>query len=428
MYSNILQTAKVLRTPKLNHACISQARQIQHLYDHAPLALWASTFIAIFVFILLWNQIPTTILIGWSILLAIVLLARLVLAKRYHTLSSTNQVSYDQYYKGYLVGICISGILWGLLTFIVAQNAGTTAIQFTVLLIAGLCAGVAVSVSASMIAFLCFVVPAVLPGSIYLFFMNSPSKFCVGACFLTFFLFLLLLEKNINNSILDSLSLENVNRTLLKSLDIVMKHIDHAVIIIDPVTRKIVDVNDYACEFFGHDASKLVMADYSSIVPNGDSELKLMLDRAMNEGKTHSCCQKYITTLGLSDDIDTTLSIIPTESGMFVLCVLKEMDTLSDESRLARNEEKNQQLINEFQLLNDIQQKDRKKIANSLYMSVNAELKNIVSELYSLSKEGSNYSDDTYKHLDNILSEVRTIEDIIRIKAQRLVKAFYIVK
>ena len=126
------------KAPPFAHISQLRGQSIQHLYENVTVALWASVVIALFAFALLWSRIPTILLITWSLLFITLTLFRFVLTKKYQV--STNKES-GFWYEWYLGGIGNAGIFWGALIFLALQQEDTLILQFTVLLIAGLCGG-----------------------------------------------------------------------------------------------------------------------------------------------------------------------------------------------------------------------------------------------------------------------------------------------
>ena len=411
------------KAPPFAHISQLRGQSIQHLYENVTVALWASVVIALFAFALLWSRIPTILLITWSLLFITLTLFRFVLTKKYQV--STNKES-GFWYEWYLGGIGNAGIFWGALIFLALQQEDTLILQFTVLLIAGLCAGVAVSASTSMMAYLFFAVPATLPGSIYLLTSGQPSHTFIEACLFIFFIFLTILEKIINTSTLSNLYLQHSSAQLNLCLRSVINHIHQAIVIIHAKTDLIIDVNDQACQVFQYSPTELINHPFQQLLHQEDIELGQMQNRAKRKGEAYSSHQKFMTKSGNRIYLETTLSVIQSDHGKFIICLLRKSDISEDTTSSANLAKQNERMFKATKSLASIRKNDYLYITDTLYSEVNPKLKEIEKEIYSISKKQD--LEEVYPHLDNIINIVQFMGHITRNLAQHLRNALYLAK
>ena len=427
MFTNILGSIQLGKNIDLVSTPHLHSLRVRHLYENLTAALWANVVIAILAFVLLWNQISTTLLLIWTILLIIVTTVRYTCAKKYFT-SEVKETQSQYWYIWFLSGLGSAGIVWGALIFLALQQENTLILQFSVLLVAGLCSGVAVSASASMFAYLCYIIPASLPGSIYLLTSGKQSYIFIGACLLFFSIFLTILEKRISNSTVNNLQLHNVSVQLYKCLQNFVKNVRQAVLILDPKKMVIVDVNDQACQLLDYDSSNLINLPVHDLFSEEDTELDYidMLNRVEKNGESYSSNQKFLTKTGETLYLQTSLSTIPSNHGALILCAVHKSDTSEDNIATVKQIQQNEKITKETKLLVDIHKKDRSNIADTLYNAVNPKLLEILTETYHLSRKAD--SEEMEKHLNKILSLIRDIESMTRKIARRLKNTLYLAK
>lgn len=168
--------------------------QVDDLYNNLGYANGAVILIATFLTWILWPVASDNGLRPWYACLLLLNLWNIVLALlyRYSSLRSGNVQSW---LKTYVVGVFLSGLCWGsLLLFVVPPNQ-TIHLLAAAFIVAGLVTGSAATLASLKFGFAVFSVPSILPGAIYLIWLNQPLTFIIGwslVCFLVFILFIAL--------------------------------------------------------------------------------------------------------------------------------------------------------------------------------------------------------------------------------------------
>ena len=124
--------------------------------------------------------------------------------------------------------------------------------------------------------------------------------------------------------------------------------------------------------------------------------------------------------------LETTLSVIQSDHGKFIICLLRKSDISEDTTSSANLAKQNERMFKATKSLASIRKNDYLYITDTLYSEVNPKLKEIEKEIYSISKKQD--LEEVYPHLDNIINIVQFMGHITRNLAQHLRNALYLAK
>jgi signal transduction histidine kinase len=194
-----------------------RGRQLEVLYDQIPVALAASLAAAAVLVPLLWPVAPRGRLLVWVAALLIIVLLRGYSVLAYRRAGPDDRAR-ARWLKIASAGIVASGLLWGSIIPLLAPADAPLYQGLVILWVCGLAAGSVAALSPLMVAFFAFLLPATLPGIVYLLLLGTPPAATLGGALVLFGAFLSFNALRMNRTVLHSLRLELANQELLARL------------------------------------------------------------------------------------------------------------------------------------------------------------------------------------------------------------------
>ena len=200
------------------------AELVNLLYSQATPGILASFFVATCAIFVLYHVIPNSVLFGWYGLMTVVTLFRLSLVKIYF--NKKRSPSTSLFWKRIFIVITGSaGVAWSF--------AGTTLIPgdgiyqtFIVCALAGVSGGAVPFFAGSRAACAAYVIPMILPFSIWLFFQENTPHVLLGFFTLVYLAMLIISSFRTHHAIYHAVKLKFENDALVKSLSIAKKEVE----------------------------------------------------------------------------------------------------------------------------------------------------------------------------------------------------------
>lgn len=215
--SNLNHLDKNHISDQSNRSVALLAEQIKLLYFQTNKALIASLLVSFACVFILWDHISQSILLIWFSAICLLTFARFLLAVTYFRKSPNNEAS-PQWGNYFLVGIGLSGILWGAAggAFFVSDNMQYQ--LFLAYILGGMIAGGMAVLSSYPGAFVLFTIPAIAPYTYRLFTHPNQDHVIIGATFLLFTFLMWCISRRLHQTIIDSLNLRFENHDLINHL------------------------------------------------------------------------------------------------------------------------------------------------------------------------------------------------------------------
>jgi diguanylate cyclase (GGDEF)-like protein/PAS domain S-box-containing protein len=192
--------------------------QVALLYNHGLLSFIFSVLNGSILAFLQRSVISNQVLFTWLAVLLLVTLARTILLYSYRKKQSSD-LSIAYWYRAYLAGTALSGCVWGSAAIYLFPNDQPGHQLFVVFVLAGMTAGAMSVLSASMLAFLLFVLPTSLPLAMQVFWQSTALSTPMAVMILFYLLGLSLAARGMNRSIVTSLRLRFDNSELVKEIN-----------------------------------------------------------------------------------------------------------------------------------------------------------------------------------------------------------------
>jgi len=201
-------------------------QQIELVYIQAPAAVGIAFLLAVLVTLGLWNVVEHSILLVWSGAQLVQTVARLWLVYRYHR-ASIAQRKNARWAILFLTGTLLSGIVWGCIGLIFEFSWPVVYQTLVIMSLAGVLAGAISSYAAMLSVYVAFMVPAILiPAQSMLMHSSSVSN-NLGLLWMLFAGVLIVIARNYNGSVMQSLQLREENNDLLREAAAINVALEH---------------------------------------------------------------------------------------------------------------------------------------------------------------------------------------------------------
>ncbi len=202
------------------------AEQVRLLYAGA-FVIPANLVNALIVAAALRNSFPAAFLVAWLCLTALVVAGRMVLSAAYRR-SPTADRDARRWARRFAVGALLSGALWGILCAALPFFGQPLDFLFVTLVAAAMSAAAMTSLSAYFPAFLCYLLPFMVPPGFAFLLTRGPDYLMLGALILIYAVVLAGTGRNLHRSIVRTLQLKTTNAQLNKSLSSTHAELDLA--------------------------------------------------------------------------------------------------------------------------------------------------------------------------------------------------------
>ncbi|MGB5718755.1 MAG: EAL domain-containing protein [Gammaproteobacteria bacterium] len=190
-------------------------QKIELVYTQATAALVTSFIVAVFVALGLWGVAGHSQLVIWLGAQSILTVARLVLVYQYKH-ARKEQLASSRWLVLFLSGALFSGIIWGCLGLLFSFSWPIEYQTLTLMSLAGVLAGAISSNAAVLSVYIAFLVPAVLIPAQSMLMHNSSISHNMGLLLMLFAGGLLVIARNYNKNVIQSLQLRDENNVLLR--------------------------------------------------------------------------------------------------------------------------------------------------------------------------------------------------------------------
>jgi diguanylate cyclase (GGDEF)-like protein len=199
--------------PTLDVPLDVKSEQIRLLREHPSLILF-NLVNALLVFVVLWRIFPHQLLVGWYALFAIVIPARLILAR----VSSQRGWPITTVARLAIAGSAATGATWGLLAWPILTIPGLTYPVFIIFVLGGMTAGAVLLDAPYLPAFVAFVLPILAPASIAFAMRGDEASLAMGLMLVAFTIVQAVVGWRANRWIVDTLRLQAQRENLTADL------------------------------------------------------------------------------------------------------------------------------------------------------------------------------------------------------------------
>jgi diguanylate cyclase (GGDEF)-like protein/PAS domain S-box-containing protein len=201
-------------------------QQIELVYTQAPAAVGTAFLLAVLVTLGLWNVAEHSYLLMWSGAQFIQTVARLWLVYRYQraSIAQRNNASWAILF---LTGTLLSGIVWGCIGLIFQFSWPVVYQTLVIMSLAGVLAGAISSYAAMLSVYVAFMVPAILIPAQSMLMHNSSVSNNLGLLLMLFAGVLIVIARNYNSSVMQSLQLREENNDLLREAAAINMALEH---------------------------------------------------------------------------------------------------------------------------------------------------------------------------------------------------------
>ncbi len=195
--------------PELEH------EQIELVYTQATAAMVTAMILSVFVTLGLWNVVDHKLILLWLGAQSVLTAARLLLVYRYKH-AQKEQLAAPRWSILFFFGALLSGVIWGCLGLLFSFSWPVEYQTLTLMSMAGVLAGAISSYAAILSFYTAFMVPAILIPAQSMLMHNSSISNNMGLLLMLFAAVLLVIARNYNKSVLQSLQLREENHVLLR--------------------------------------------------------------------------------------------------------------------------------------------------------------------------------------------------------------------
>lgn len=189
-------------------------KQVRPLYRDTTLPLAFGVLLALFLVILLWPACPHAWLLGWLSAIVVVSGLRTMLVAAYDAQEDPLRHA-ALWLNRFAVGTGISGAVWGSTVLLFGRAHAEVHLLLAAVWPCGVAAGATAAFSFSRRVLFAFLIPALLPGGLYLILHGGQLYLALGAGTLLYLLFLSSIGLRIYGNHLQRIALEIYNGQLV---------------------------------------------------------------------------------------------------------------------------------------------------------------------------------------------------------------------
>jgi len=189
------------------------AEQVRTLFRQSAPVLLANVFNAVILSVVLWTRVEHGLLLGWTFAMALVVVARIELRRRYWSKDWT-AAEQEMWGARFTFSSLCSGSLWGFAGSVLPP-ASLPHQVVVVFVVGGMAAGAAGTLSCFMRAYYAFLLPSVLPAGVRLLVFGDDAHLAMAAMLVLYMLALTLVARNVNMALAQAFRLRFENATLL---------------------------------------------------------------------------------------------------------------------------------------------------------------------------------------------------------------------
>ena len=192
------------------------AEEVNLLYRHAVIGMLATVVNGFILSFVLRNVVEHALLGLWLISLIAITILRYILVLRYRR-SSAAPADALRWYVLFIIGIVLSGIVWGSTAIFLFPLNSIPHQVFVCFVVGGMVAG-SVGTYSIKKAFLAFSIPAFAPVIVRVLMFRDEIHLTMGVMLILFFFLMLMTSKRVNEAVVQSLNLKFENTDLVDDL------------------------------------------------------------------------------------------------------------------------------------------------------------------------------------------------------------------
>jgi diguanylate cyclase (GGDEF)-like protein/PAS domain S-box-containing protein len=192
-----------------------ESDQIELVYTQATVAMVTAYILSVFVTLGLWEVVDHKHILFWLGMQSVITAARLILVYQYRHAQKQQRLS-SRWAILFFSGALLSGVVWGCLGLLFSFAWPVEYQTLTLMSLAGVLAGAISSYAAMLSVYVAFMVPAILIPAQSMLMHNSNISHNLGLLIMFFAGVLLVIARNYNKSVLQSLQLREENNVLLR--------------------------------------------------------------------------------------------------------------------------------------------------------------------------------------------------------------------
>lgn len=191
--------------------------QIAQSFRQLPISLIVNLAIGLILAAVLWNAVPTPVLLGWSGLLIAVTGARFLSLRAFRNAAPRSEADLALWTRFFLAGACAAGVVWGLSGILLFHPSSFPHQVVLAFVLGGMVAGAVPLLSPVSHAYWCFAIPVVLPISIRMMLAGDRIHLVMGVMMVIFGLAMLATSAQVRRLFRDS---EKLRRELYSSIEV----------------------------------------------------------------------------------------------------------------------------------------------------------------------------------------------------------------
>ncbi|MBL4621930.1 MAG: response regulator [Immundisolibacteraceae bacterium] len=180
---------------------------LKFVYVSVPRALILVTLLSTLLVALLWQQVPTDVLLGWWICITIISAVRIKLTRQFFQ-QKLSQRSLRYWQASLCFWSTLSALIWGLSVWLFSPFAGDEFLPVIMIMLASVC-GATATLSVLPRLFLAYSCATLLPLVTWLFLTEPVQGTALGVIVLFYFLFVNTVSRLTRNALQRSIELSN---------------------------------------------------------------------------------------------------------------------------------------------------------------------------------------------------------------------------
>jgi len=191
--------------------------QIAQSFHLLPISLIVNLAIGLILAAVLWNAVPTPLLLSWSGLLIAVTGARFLTLRAFRNAAPKSESDHAVWMKYFLAGACAAGVVWGLSGILLFHPSSFPHQVVLAFVLGGMVAGAVPLLSSVRHAYGCFAIPVMVPISIRMMWVGDQIHLVMGLMIIIFGLAMLATAILVHRLYRDS---EKLRRDLFSSIEV----------------------------------------------------------------------------------------------------------------------------------------------------------------------------------------------------------------
>jgi len=194
-----------------------EAEQVKLLYAQLPGSMIASAMNVSLVVLVLWNTVDHFLLLTWMVVMALMFLARFLLARKYH-LASPAPAQIPPWRIYFILGAGLGGCGWGAAAVFLFPQDSPVHQMFIAFVLGGMAIGAAAALSPVLEAYWVFLFPVATPITLQMFLQGSTMTTAMALMLIACTAVFINAARQVHGSVTESIRLRFENLDLVRSL------------------------------------------------------------------------------------------------------------------------------------------------------------------------------------------------------------------